>query len=148
MKIEKAEKLDKILEVMNTRDWLTRIHIKEKIEQLVNKHEMDSISIHKYKDKPICISKIEKRRRWYKLTVAGTAFKKDESFKAEVEKELREIEQVSDENRLRKLSLRISLASVLIALGALIFVIIGTCSRDTNYNELERRIDSLEKQID
>ena len=42
MKIEKAEKFDKIMKVLNGRYWLNRDHIKEKIGQIVYKHEMDS----------------------------------------------------------------------------------------------------------
>lgn len=145
MELEKAIKLDRILRVLKIRTGLTKLNLEGILGESVSIKELYSLKTHIYKGRRICISKFLNGKTRYKVTVAGVAFRDDESFKAEVEKEVRKIEQISIENKSRKRIFWISIVSATIALCVFVFSIIGTCTRDANYYELERRIDELEQ---
>lgn len=140
MKKKKAERLDKILQVLTMINSLDKGQIEEKVQEEIFYSDLLSIRTQKYNSKNIVVTRVEKRHRYYKLTADGAAFKNDVGFVTLQKNESRS-------RRNENINLIVAIVSVLIAVAAFLISLIQSNKQSSQYDKLEKRIDLIERGI-
>ena len=137
---KKAERLDKILQVLTMVTGLDKAQIQGEVQEEIFYSDLQSIRAQKYNGNSIVSSKLERRHRYYKLTVEGAAFKNDVGFV--------KLQQTESRNRIKEnVNLIVALASIIIAAATFIFSLVQSDKQSSQVDSLEKRIDKIEMNL-